>query len=80
MKRQKKIFIFTGCYWTFINFRKDLVNYTSKNSKFKITIFMDLSNKPKNISLKNHTNFDYINFPFINKKKCLCTLLFSLDW
>ena len=71
MKRQKKIFIFTRCYWTYINFRKDLVNYISKNSKFKITIFMDLSNKPKNISLQNHRNIHYISFPFINKKKSI---------
>ena len=69
MKRQK-IFILQGAIGH-INFREDLVNYISKNSEFKITIFMDLSNKPKNISLQNHRNIDYINFSFINKKKSI---------
>ena len=69
MNSYKKIFIFTRCYWTYINFRKDLVNYISVNSNYKITVFMDLSNKPKKARLLVKKNLSFINFPFINKKK-----------
>ncbi len=69
MKHPKKIFIFTRCYWTYINFRKDLVNYISLNSDYNISIFLDLSNKPKNVFLNNKKKVKFVNFPFINKKK-----------
>ena len=71
MKHPKKIFIFTRCYWTYINFRKDLVNYISLHTDYNISIFLDLSNKPKNVFLKNKKKVKFFNFPFINKKKSL---------
>ena len=45
---KKNIFIFTRCYWTFVNFRSELVNRINKE-KYTVYVCMDFDGKTKNI-------------------------------
>ena len=53
---KKNIFIFTRCYWTFVNFRSELVNRINKE-KYTVYVCMDFDGKTKKYLEKNIMEF-----------------------
>ena len=65
---KKSIYIFTRCYWTFENFRKNLVKKIDKK-KYSITVCMDFDGIDLRIIKKKYTNINFINVSFLNKQR-----------
>jgi len=63
---KKNIYIFTRCIWTFINFRKDLVNKIDKQ-KYNVYVCMDFDGYKKKYLENKHNNIKFIEIKFLNQ-------------